>query len=225
MKKTGTTVFAMCYKDGIVIAGDRRMSDFHYHIDDYVKVEETGNGALIAGAGVCALLQDLIQMLISWRERLEMLIEVPIYIDGQAELLKNILKSQGKDYFFQLLGLGAIPILAGFNPKTKTGMVFGFDDIGGIYERKDYVVIGSGQELAHTVLDDRWSPKMNLAEARELAILALLRASRDNFTAPPNLAPATVFSSSKEGVEQMQEAEALALAKRLYETDSERRAG
>lgn len=226
MFKSGTTVLAFRYKDGVIVAGDRRMTDGHYHTDDCMKVEDVDNLTLIAGAGTAAALQLLIQNFVSTREHLEEEeTGKPIFIDGQAQLLKNILI---ENFFYNGMAMLwmdyiAIPILGGFDPKMNKGRIFSYDVAGGIYERDDYTSVGSGSVKAETLLDERWDPRMELRDAEELAIRAILRASRDNYTAPPNLAPATVFHSCKNGVFQMDEEKALNVAWDIFYKDAERR--
>lgn len=225
MLKSGTTILAFRYKDGVIVAGDRRMTDNHYHHDDYVKVEDVDNLTLIACAGTVAAVQLLAQTLVSVREQLEEKIRKPIFVDGQAELLKNILIGN----FFRngmamyWLNYIAVPVLGGFDPKMDKGRIFGYDEAGGIYERPDYVAVGSGQVNAETLLDEKWDPKLELENAEELAVRAILRASRDNYTAPPVLAPVTVFHASKGGVCQMDERKALEVAWDIFYKDAERR--
>lgn len=224
--KSGTTVLAFKYKDGVIVAGDRRMTSGHYHVDDYVKVEDVDNLTLIACAGTVSCIQLLIQTLVSNREWLEdHMVGKPIYIDGQSELLANILKRTflwgGAERLW--LDFIAIPILAGFDPNMGQGRVFGYDVAGMINERPDYVAVGSGQVNAETLLEKLWNPSFNLEDAQELAIDAVTRASADIHTSPPVLAPPTIFYASKDGIGMMDEKKALEVAWSIFYKDAERR--
>src|SRR3989344_1066768 len=222
--KSGTTVLAFKYKDGVIVAGDRRMTSGHYHIDDYVKVEDVDNLTLIACAGTASCIQLLIQLLVSNREWLEdHKVGKPIYIDGQSELLANILKRSFLSGGSEMLWLNyiAIPILAGFDPKIGCGRVFSYDVAGMINERPDYVAVGSGQAKAETVLDILWDSALDLEAAQKLAIKTIMYASSDIHTAPPILAAPTIFHASKDGVGMMDEKKTIETARDIFYKDSE----
>jgi len=222
---SGTTVLAMKYKDGVVMAGDRRLTDLHCHWDDSSKVEVVGEKTLIACAGAVAYIQDLIEVLVSLRKQIEGEIEQTIYIDGTSNLLKNILKAnfESLGMLMYMLDYIAVPILAGYDPVIKSGRLFSFDENGGMYERQDFVTMGSGGSIAQTVLDDAWGPKMSEEESVTLAVRALVRASRDNYTAPPMQAPVIVMRASADGISLLEEEKALLLAWRTHLKDLKRR--
>ena len=223
-KKSGTTILAMHYKDGIVMAGDRRSTDWHMHTDDAIKIEITDNVSAIGCAGTVAFIQDLKETLLHMITKLESLVERPIYIDGQAMILKNILKANFEHYGAWIYVLGyAVPILAGYHAEDKKGFIFEFDEAGGIYEKSDYATTGSGGRLAWGVLKDRWHRDMEEADAVDLAIRALMLASFDNYSSHPLLAPSTVMVISKnKGIQHLEESKALGMAYTIHREYLER---
>ncbi len=225
MMKSGTTVLAIKYRDGVVVAGDKRMSNGYSHSDDYEKVKEIGTLAMIACAGTVATIQRLVQDIIFLTERLETLIEKPIYVDGQADLLQKILQNNYDADFVKMLYSGniAVPILAGYNPKIGSGMVFSFDAVGAIFTRCDHASAGSGSIHADPILKQFWNVNMLRPAAEELAILALHRASDDNYTSPSVLVPPTVFSADADGVRRMSDKEALTIAWNIYYQDLDKK--
>ena|SRR3989338_10795655 len=225
LRKSGTTILAMRYRGGVLMAGDKRMTDMHYHEDDYLKIHSTGNKAFIGCAGVVACIQRLIEVLIYNCEILEKKVETPIYVDGQSQLLKTILQGQFAEmgpWMYALDYIG-IPILCGFDPNRNKGRIFSYDEAGGIYERDDYATMGSGSILARTVLDSDWDCRLSEEEACRLAILCMMRASRDNFTAPPTMAPVTIRTASAKKTGSVDDADALAIAKKIYQNDLRRK--
>lgn len=218
VKKSGTTIIAMHYKDGVIMAADRRTTDWHIHTDDAVKIEETDNGTAIGCAGTVAFIQDLKETLLHMMGKLENLVEKPIYVDGQAILLKNILKANLEHYGAWIYVLGyAVPILAGYHAEEKRGFVFGFDEAGGIYEKSNYVTTGSGGQLAWGVLADRWHNEIEESDAVDLVIRALTLASFDNYSSHPLLAPSTVLVISKQkGIQYLEEQKALGMAYTIH---------
>ena len=222
-RKSGTTILALHYNGGIVMAGDRRTTDYHSHTDDSIKIVETENLSAIGCAGTVSFIQDLIEVHRASLTHLERAIESHLYIDGQAKLLKNILKANFAHFADLLYLLGyAVPILGGYHPILEKGMIFEFDEAGGIYERPAYATTGSGGIFARVVLDDRWRKDMKEIEAVELAIRALTRAASDNYSSPPTLAPSTVLSISKNGVRYLSAKKALGMANRLRLEDLRR---
>lgn len=213
-RKSGTTILAMHFKDGVIIAGDRRQTEWHLHTDDAVKIEETNNLAAIGCAGTIAFIQDLKDTLSHIVLRLENITEMRIFVDGQALILKNILRENFGNFRELTYILGyAVPILVGFNPELQRSMIFEFDEAGGIYEKPYYATTGSGGILARTILEHRWRVDMKEADAVDLAIQAFVAASSDNYSSPPLLAPATVMVISKnKGIQSLGEEQALGMA-------------
>lgn len=224
-RSNGTTVLALKYSEGIVIAGDRRGSYGHLHLDDFIKVQDVGNLTFIACSGTSSYIDELEKTLKSVREYWEDLTEESIYIDGQATLLQAILKENFErlNVMMYVLGYYAVPILAGFDPFLKKGRLFEFEETGGMYEKQDYVVSGSGGGLAEIVLDDRWEAGLSEADAVRLAIRAVMRASRDNYTSPGTLAPITVYSVCKTGQKILPETKSLEFAWDLHIKDKKKR--
>lgn len=218
VRKSGTTIIAMHYKDGVVMAGDRRTTNWHTHTDDAIKIEETDNGTAIGCAGTVAFIQDLKETLIHIVTRLENIVERPICVDGQAMILKNIIKANYEHYGAWIYVLGyAVPILAGYHAEEKRGFVFEFDEAGGIYEKSDYATTGSGGQLAWGVLKDRWHKDLEEGDAVDLAIRALTLASFDNYSSHPFLAPSSVMVISKhKGIQYLEEEKALAMAYTIH---------
>lgn len=223
-RTTGTTVLAMLYRNGAVIAGDRRATNWHTHEDDYSKIEYIGNDTMIACAGTVSYIQELVETLKWLSEYWEDRIEEKIYVGDLAKLLKNILKANFESLgaYIYWLGYYAVPIMAGYDPKKKRGRVFEFDETGGIYEKDYYAVSGSGGRFARIVLEDRWSKNLAEKDAARLAVRAIARASYDIYTSHPALAAASVFSVSSKGVAPLQESEALTMAWDVYKDDLER---
>lgn len=219
--KAGTTILTMKYKDGVVVAGDRRITYGNYHYDNYSKVEYIDNLTLIAFSGSVPAIQHLAQDLVTERELWEDLIEEKIYVDGQSELLKNIIREK---FFSEVVWTGsvALPIIAGFDPRQKTGRIFDFDILGGIYEMPYHIARGSGGIIAEPILKRLWSANMTLDQARRLAIDAILQASFDIHTSPPHLAPASVFAASADGVVYMSDEDALNVALELVNEATKR---
>jgi len=214
---------AMLYKDGAVIAGDRRATSWHTHEDDYIKVEETANNAMIACAGSVPYIQELVKNLQLWIEMLEREQEAPIYVNDQVGVLSAMLRANFEylQVLIYFLGYYAVPIMAGYDVKN-CGRVYGFDEAGGVERDRNFVTAGSGGDFAKLILMDSWRQNMEEQEAVRLAMRAIMRASYDIYTSHPALAPATINSISADGIRCLEESKALALAGEIHREDLER---
>ena len=223
-KSTGTTVLAMIYKDGAVIAGDRRATSGHTHEDDYVKVEETANSAMIACAGSVPYIQELVKNLKLWIEILEREQEAPVYVNDQAGVLSAILRANFEylQMLIYFLGYYAVPIMAGYDVFKNCGRVYEFDEAGGVERDRNFVTAGSGGNFAKLILMDSWRGGMDAMEAARLAIRAIMRASYDIYTSSPLLAPPTVSIISESGILSLDEPQVLALSWKIYLEDLKR---
>ncbi|MEK7560119.1 MAG: hypothetical protein AAB522_02375 [Patescibacteria group bacterium] len=219
IKNSGTTIIALHYKDGVLMAGDRRTTFGDVHTDEAIKIEEVQNDTIIGCAGMVSFIQDLKETLLHVITRLENVVETPIYIDGQAAILKSILKANFDFYGW----IYAVPILAGYHPKKKQSFVFEFDEAGAMYKKIDYATTGSGGQLAWGVLKDRWKLGLKEKEALELAMRALMLASFDNYSSHPFVSPSTIMVVSKKyGVLSMKEEKSLNMAYSIFREYLER---
>lgn len=226
--RSGTTIVAIHYDGGVLIAGDRRVTDMFTHDDEAIKVGVVEPLSLFGTSGLVSYGQELLDVFEDAIEMFQRLIGRPIYIDGQAEILKNILRENAKE--LAALGLMldyiAIPILAGWDPEDEKGKIFHFDESGGIYETGTIgaVTIGSGGDYARVILEEQWRKGMSLREAVWLVIRAIFRAAGiDLFTAPPQQHPVTVYSVSAKGFSQIETVEALRIARKIEREDFSRR--
>ncbi len=91
-KAHGTTILALKYDKGVIIAAERRCTaGSMIFSDEYIKIENLGSMSAIAGAGWVSDIQYLVDVLrddiIPWLEKFW---DIEIYIDGQAKLLKHL---------------------------------------------------------------------------------------------------------------------------------------
>lgn len=180
-KAHGTTILALKYNKGVIIAADRRcVAGETIFSDKMVKIEEIGTLSCLAGAGWVSDFQWLTDIL---REEFipnfEKFWDTEIFVDGQAKLLKYIMRN---------ILLFTWPILAGFDPFQKTGRIFLQEPGGAIFEFDDYVSCGSGENGAKGILEKEWSKNCSETKGIRIAIEALLAASDfDRNTSPSSI--------------------------------------
>lgn len=181
----GTTILALIYTDGVVIAGDRQATGgFQVGERRVQKVYEVDTHSAIAIAGVagpCIDMAKLFQTQVEFYEKIE---GSHLSLEGKASYLSNMLKS---NLPLALQGLIVIPIFAGYDLKENIGRIFKYDITGGRYEQVDYYAEGSGGKDARSALKKLYRPEMKSSEALHAVLHALWDAADEDVgTAGPD---------------------------------------
>jgi len=163
--KTGTTTVGIIYKDGVVIAADKRASMGHLAYDEESKkLYKITDNIAVTNAGSVGDSLTIIRFLKSQAHLYEVERETKITPKALTNLLSNVLNSN-RYYPFMVQF-----IIAGANDKPE---IFEITPFGGILERNKFAVSGSGTELAMTTLDQNFKPGMSKEEAIKLAAKAI----------------------------------------------------
>ena len=182
----GTTIVAIRYEGGVLMAGDRRATSGH--LISHRTMEKVFPADAFSGVGISGAAGPAMEMVRLFQLQLEHYEKVegsPLSLEGKANQLSLMLKG---NFPAAMQGLGVIPIFAGYEEKTGEGRLFQFDITGGRYEEKDFVATGSGSLHAATVIKLRHSSAVELSEAIDIALEALLEASEeDSATGGPDL--------------------------------------
>ena len=181
----GTTILALIYANGVIIAGDRQATGgFQVGERRVQKVYEVDTHSAIAIAGVagpCIDMAKLFQTQVEFYEKIE---GSHLSLEGKASYLSNMLKS---NLPLALQGLIVIPIFAGYDLKENIGRIFKYDITGGRYEQVDYYAEGSGGKDARSALKKLYRPEMKSSEALHAVLHALWDAADEDVgTAGPD---------------------------------------
>ncbi len=181
----GTTILSLCYRDGIVIAGDRRAVEGHHISSRRIeKVFKTDQFSAMAVAGVAGLCLDMAKLFRTELEHYEKIEGEQLVLEGKANKLAHMIK---QNFPAALQGLIVVPIFVGYDPKSRKGRIFKYDVIGGIYEEDGYYATGSGGKDARNTMKKLYKENMDEEAALNLAIEALYDASEeDSATAGPD---------------------------------------
>ncbi|MGH9214961.1 MAG: proteasome subunit beta [Acidimicrobiales bacterium] len=182
----GTTVAAIRYADGVVMAGDRRATagNFISHRTmEKVFPADRHSGVAIAGAaGPAVEMVKLFQLQLEHYEKVE---GAELSLEGKANQLAQMVRGHLPA---ALQGFAVVPLFAGFDTKRGTGRLFEYDVTGGRYEESDFAATGSGSMHAGTVIKIGYKPELDRDAAIELAIHALFQAAdEDAATGGPDL--------------------------------------
>jgi proteasome beta subunit len=172
----GTTILAMKYQDGVLIAGDRRATAGNMVMYDRTdKVLEIDRHSVMAIAGVPATAYEMVRVLehsFKYYRRTQL---QELSFEGKLRAVSKLLK---ENVAAALAGTGAVaPIFAGYDSEQETAKIFFYDILGAEFEGVDYAVSGSGSSVIRGILHylHTWGPKPLNAQSVEEATAQTLR--------------------------------------------------
>jgi proteasome beta subunit len=181
-----TTVLAIKYEQGVVIAGDRRATEGFQiadrRIEKVFKIDEYSAMAIAGAAGPCIEMAKLFQTELEHYEKLE---GMALSCEGKANKLGQMVKAN-LPMVFQ--GLVVMPLYVGYDVKRGEGRIFKYDITGGRYEESDYYAIGSGGKDARNTMREYFQRNLSEPDALKLALMSLYNAADDDVgTGGPDL--------------------------------------
>jgi len=182
----GTTVLALRYRDGVIMAGDRQASEGYQvasrRIDKIFKSDDLSGVGIAGAAGPAMEMARLFQTELEHYEKVE---GENLSLDGKANKLGQMIRM---NLPMAMQGLVVVPIFAGFDERAGVGRLFKYDVTGGRYEETDYFAQGSGGKDARDSLKKRFKRDMSKDEAVRVAIEALMDAADEDLgTGGPDL--------------------------------------
>ena len=174
----GTTVLAIKYDQGVIIAGDRRATEgYQLAARTMEKVFKTDSHSAMAIAGAAGPCVEMARLFSIELEHYEKLDGVPLSCVGKANRLGHMVKA---NLPMVMQGLVVIPLFAGFDVNLCQGRIFKYDVTGGRYEETDYHSIGSGGKDAKVTIKERYRRNLPKGEAIRLALQALFSAAEED---------------------------------------------
>jgi proteasome beta subunit len=182
----GTTVVAVRYADGVVMAGDRRATAGYTIANrrmDKVFASDDYSGVAIAGAAGPAI--EMVKLFQTQLEHYEKVQGEVLSLEGKANQLGMLVRA---NLPAAMQGLAVVPLFAGYDQHRNIGRVFSYDITGGRYEEADYQGQGSGSVHARNWIKAGWKEDLPLDDVIALAIRALFAAAdEDVATGGPDL--------------------------------------
>lgn len=181
-----TTVVAMRYADGVIMAGDRRatagLSIAHRSMDKVLPADAHSG---IAIAGTAGIAMDLVKLFQVQLEHYEKMAGEELSFEGKANQLSIMVRS---NLPMAMQGLLVVPLFAGYDLARTKGRVFSYDATGGRYEEFDYATTGSGSVHARNWIKASFKESLSDVEAIDIAIRSLFAAAdEDAGTGGPDL--------------------------------------
>lgn len=211
----GTTVLALRFADGVIMAGDRRATEgFQIAHRSIEKVFEADSHSAVGIAGAAGPAVEMVRLFQTELEHYEKVEGERLTLEGKANKLSQMIRA---NLPAAMQGLVVVPIFAGYDEGRAEGRIFKYDVTGGRYEEDDYHATGSGGKDARGSLKKRFRPDLTRDEAVKIAIEALFDAADEDVgTGGPDLMRSifpTVVSISAQGTIEFAEAE----IRRLFE--------
>jgi proteasome beta subunit len=182
----GTTICAIRYADGVVMAGDRRATAgnviAHRSMEKIYPADRHSGVAIAGAAGAAMEMVKLFQLQLEHYEKLE---GTALSFEGKANTLAQMVRSNLPAAM--QMGMVVVPLFAGYDLRRRRGRIFTYDYTGGRYEETDYQAEGSGGRDARTTIKLGWHDDLPREDAIELAIQALWEAAdEDSATGGPD---------------------------------------
>jgi proteasome beta subunit len=174
----GTTIVALTYAGGVIMAGDRRATMGNLIANrDMKKVFAADQYSAVGIAGTAGLAIEIVKLFQVELEHYEKIEGTLLSLEGKANRLATMIRS---NLAMAMQGLSVVPMFAGFDLLTMAGRIFSYDVSGGCYEEHDHHSVGSGSLFARGSMKKLWHPDMDSATAIRVAVEALYDAADDD---------------------------------------------
>jgi len=167
----GTTTVGLIFKDGVVLATDKRATMGYFIASKNAKkVYQISDRIGMTTAGGVGDAQQLVRVMTVECNLYTIRRGKSITVGAASTLLSNILNNNRYfPYYVQLLVGGM----------DETGPhLFSVDAMGGATKEDDVVATGSGSPTAYGILEDRYKPGMNEEDAVSLGVRAVRAAMK-----------------------------------------------
>jgi len=212
-----TTVLALTWSDGVLMAGDRRATAGNIIAHRRVrKVYPSDEYSAVAISGTAGMAVELIKLFQTELEHYEKIEGARLSLEGKANYLARMIRG---NLALAFQGLVVIPLFCGFDADQAAGRLFSFDVVGGRYDELSYATTGSGGAEAKSFLKSEWKEDLTREDALSMAVEALVAAAEeDAATGGPDIKRGiypNVVIVTAEGVEEIEDAELATIAETI----------
>ncbi len=183
----GTTIVAVTFDGGVIMAGDRRATMGSMIAQrDIEKVFPADEYSCVGIAGTAGIAVELVKLFQVELEHYEKIEGSTLSLDAKANRLAAMIKA---NLGLAMQGLAVVPMFAGFDPEAHEGRIFSYDVTGGRYEEHSFYSVGSGSVFARGALKKLVGAQMTRERAVRVVVEALYDAADDDSaTGGPDLA-------------------------------------
>jgi proteasome beta subunit len=186
----GTTIVAVTFDGGVVMAGDRRATMGNMIASrDMEKVYPADSYSCVGIAGTAGIAIELVRLFCVELEHYEKIEGAVLSLDGKANRLATMIRG---NLGAAMQGLAVVPLFAGFDldaaEESSAGRIFSYDVTGGRYEEQQFHSVGSGSVFAKSALKKRYRAGANADDTVRLCLEALYDAAdEDSATGGPDM--------------------------------------
>ncbi|MFD0900505.1 proteasome subunit beta [Actinomadura sediminis] len=174
----GTTVLALTFPGGVMMAGDRRATQGNrIAYRELDKVQRADEYSVVAFAGTVGLALEMVRLFQVELEHYEKMESAPLSLPGKARRLGAVIQANLAQ---ALQGLAVVPLFAGYEERTGTGRIYTYDITGAPQEARDYHADGSGSPYALGALKKLYRPDLSERDAATVCVQALYDAADDD---------------------------------------------
>jgi proteasome beta subunit len=215
----GTTIVAVTFPGGVVLAGDRRATMGHMIAQrDIEKVFPADEYSAVGIAGTAGLAVEMVKLFQLELEHFEKVEGAQLSLEGKANRLSTMIRG---NLGMALQGLAVVPLFAGYDVDREKGRIFSYDVTGGRSEEPGFAAVGSGSVFARGSLKKMHRDELTEQQAATVTVQALYDAADDDSaTGGPDMARRiypVVAVISEEGYRRFTEAEVSEIARSVHE--------
>ena len=229
----GTTIVALQFNEGVVIAGDRRATAGNVIAQrDIEKIFLTDSHSAVGIAGSAGIAIEMVRLYTVELEHYEKIEGVQMSLDGKANRLAGMVRG---NLGAAMQGFVVVPLFAGYDVEepdpAKAGRIVTYDPTGGRYDEwLGYHAVGSGSVFAKSSLKKLHRTTNDLETTVRVAVEALYDAADDDTaTNSPDLVrriwPVVVSITGAEGAVRRSEDELAAVVERIVADRAENPGG
>jgi len=216
----GTTIVALTYAGGVLMAGDRRATMGNVIASRPIeKVFPADKFSALGIAGTAGLALDITRLFQVELEHYEKIEGTLLSLDGKANRLGAMIRA---NLPMAMQGLAVVPLFAGFDSVAGVGRLFSFDVTGGRYEEQEHHSVGSGSAFARGALKKLWRPNLDEDTAVAVAVESLYDAADDDSATggpdPVRQLWPVVYTVNRAGARRIPERDLAAIAGTIVET-------
>ena len=182
----GTTIVAVTFPGGVVMAGDRRATMGNLIAQrDIEKVFHADDLSCVGIAGTAGLAIEIVRLFQVELEHYEKIEGSTLSLEGKANRLATMIRG---NLGMAMQGLAVVPLFAGYDELRETGRIFSYDVTGGRYEEHKFHSVGSGSLFARGALKKLWREDLDRDDAVLCSIQSLYDAAdEDSATGGPDV--------------------------------------
>ncbi|MBI0378646.1 proteasome subunit beta [Streptomyces albiflaviniger] len=215
----GTTIVAVTFAGGVVLAGDRRATMGNVIAQrDIEKVFPADEFSAVGIAGTAGIAVEMVKLFQLELEHFEKVEGTVLSLEGKANRLSTMIRG---NLGMAMQGLAVVPLFAGWDLDRGKGRILSYDVTGGRSEERGFAATGSGSMFARGALKKLYREDSTEEQAATAVLQALYDAADDDSaTGGPDLARRIypiITSLTEDGFKRFGEDEVSELARAIHE--------